>query len=199
MKLPPLIWLFIGLAVLIIQLAFLGKLEINSIRPDWLLLVVIFVSLYLPVPQALVVNWFLGMFKDITSNAGLGSFGFLFILTGLFICLLKALIFREDFIAQLLITFGATCFCHLLYGLGLIIAYRTMSLILVLSKSFFIALATLLVASLVFGIQFKVKQILIRREAKEIREMQRASRMNLPRKSCFGIPKRSQNESLHSG
>lgn len=157
--------------MLFLQLTLLGKIEINTISPDWSLLVVIFASLYLPVSQAIVTNWFIGIFKDITSFAGFGSFGFLFILTTLVIYVLKEIIVREDFTAQLVITFTATYFCHFLYGLGLVIAYGTISLSFVLSKAFFITLATSLVAAFIFGLQFRVKQMFIQREEQEIREM----------------------------
>ncbi len=171
MKRLPFFWLILGVVVLFLHLSFLGSLELYSITPDWFLLVVIFVSLYLPLPQSLVVNWFVGILKDIASNAGFGSFGFLFISTGLFIYFLKAVIFREDFTAQLLIAFSASYFCHFLYGVGLASTYGTIPFTLVLIKSFFIALATMFIAAIIFAIQFQIRRLLLKREEKEIHEM----------------------------
>ncbi|MCK4908271.1 MAG: rod shape-determining protein MreD, partial [Planctomycetes bacterium] len=68
-------FMFIGIAffIMILQMTLLSFLEIGSISPDLLLLVVVLVSLYLPTSRAMMINWSIGLLKDLASHSTLGT------------------------------------------------------------------------------------------------------------------------------
>jgi rod shape-determining protein MreD len=171
MKIPMAFWFLISLVVFGIQLMYLNKLEINSISPDWLLLVVLFASLYLPIGQSSVVNWFTGLLKDVGSVAGFGTYGLLFVVTGLVISLFKAILFKDDLKAQLVIAFIGVFFCQFLYGLGMLMTYGTISFYLVIIKSFLISIASVLIVTIISLIQFRIRQLFLKREVEELRDL----------------------------
>lgn len=152
MKLKPTLSLILlALLALILQILVLSKLEIASVGPDLVFLVVVISSFYLPVKKAMFTNWFIGILKDITSNAGLGSFAFLFLLIGLGIFLLKEITTSGDLRIQLVIAFVACYLCHFLYGMSLVFAFNALSFWFVLAKGFFIAFYTSLIPLIILG------------------------------------------------
>lgn len=152
----------LGLAIitLILQLTLLGFLEINSIKPDLMFLMVVISSLYLPFRQGIIINWCIGALTDMASNSSFGSFALLFMFTGLIISLFRGLFFREDFIIRLGITFLSGFICHLLYGIGLSISLLdtgiTLGFYFILIKSFLIALYTTILALFAFFISDRI-------------------------------------------
>ncbi|MGR3310799.1 MAG: rod shape-determining protein MreD [Candidatus Brocadiales bacterium] len=102
------------LCVSLFQSALLQRLSPWGIRPDLFIIFVIIFSLKIDTKQASLLNFFVGITKDIFSLGPLGLNAFLFIICGFLISLIKDRIFKEHPLTQAIITF----FTSLLYGIG---------------------------------------------------------------------------------
>lgn len=170
MRIKPWQIIILTIFVLGLQLSLLGFMEIGSIKPDWLMLVVIVTSFSLPFKSGIFTNWCIGAFKDMTSNAALGSFAFLYMLIGFVIYLLREIFFGEDIITKAGFTFIATFICHLVYGVGLLIFSGGPGFFYVVFKSLLIALYTTLVGFVAFIIYSIINHLLyMRRLRKEFK------------------------------
>jgi rod shape-determining protein MreD len=88
-----------------------------GIRPDLFIIFVIFFSLKVDIKQASLLNFFVGLTKDVFSVGPLGLNAFLFIICGLLISLIKDRIFKEHPFTQAVITFLTSS----LYGIGYVL------------------------------------------------------------------------------
>lgn len=101
------------LCVSLFQSALLQHFSPWGIRPDLFIIFVIFFSLKIDTKQASLLNFFVGITKDIFSVGPLGLNALLFITCGFFISLIKDRIFKEHPFTQAIIAF----FTSLLYGI----------------------------------------------------------------------------------
>lgn len=81
----------------------------QRLMPDLLLLLAIVLAFRGPGPQALLACWILGLTKDINSVAPLGSYAFCFGLLGLFIVWFRELIYGENSLLLMGLTFAGCC------------------------------------------------------------------------------------------
>ncbi|MCK5579599.1 MAG: rod shape-determining protein MreD [Planctomycetes bacterium] len=165
-------FMFIGIAffIMILQMTLLSFLEIGSISPDLLLLVVVLVSLYLPTSRAMMINWSIGLLKDLASHSTLGTLAFLFMFVGLIVSLVRfplmlerrpltyqgrgdfspAWFGHEDISVRVILSGSVVFVCHGLYGLGLYFYYSSFSLAFILLRAGLIAVYTSFFAVFLF-------------------------------------------------
>ncbi|MBI4834690.1 MAG: rod shape-determining protein MreD [Planctomycetes bacterium] len=142
MRINSLFIIVASVLTLFLQLTLLRFAEIASIKPELLFIWVIMSSFYLPLRSAVFTNWLIGIMADATSNSSLGTMGFLYLLVGLAISLLREMFFREDIAARVGITFISVYFCHFLYGAGMCFARGSLDFWFIIIKPFGIAVYT---------------------------------------------------------
>lgn len=159
--------LIIGMVLVTLQLTLLRFLEVVSIKPDLIFILVGISSFYLPLRQSIFTNWLLGLLKDFTSNSAPGSVAFLYMISGLIIAFLREIFFKEDLLVRVLIMFFASYLCQFCYGLGLLIFEGRLSFSFILIKSFFIAFYTTLIALAVFYVIDYIESLIMRKRLAE--------------------------------
>jgi rod shape-determining protein MreD len=142
MKITSLFIITASVLTLFLQMTLLRFAEIASVKPELLFIWVIMSSFYLPLRSAIFTNWFIGIMADLTSNSSLGTMGFLYLLSGLAISLLREVFFREDIAARVGITFISVYFCHFLYGIGMCFARESLDFWFIIIKPLGIAIYT---------------------------------------------------------
>jgi len=119
-------WLtFAILAVLVLtlQAAVAPRVELYSARPDFLLVVVVFLSLYAPSRDAIAAGWVLGVCADLMTIERFGVIALSYGLTSIIITLIREYLFRYRMMTQMVVTLTAcmlvrtawTMYYHLLY------------------------------------------------------------------------------------
>jgi rod shape-determining protein MreD len=119
-------WLtFAILAVLVLtlQAAVAPRLELFSARPDFLLVVVVFLSLYAPSRDAIAAGWILGACADLMTIERFGVIALSYGLTAMIVTSLREYLFRYRVMTQLVAALTAcllvrtawTMYYHLLY------------------------------------------------------------------------------------
>ena len=103
-------WVRFGILVLVflvLQIGVGSALEFSHLKivPDLLLLLAILLIFRAPTDQALVACWLLGLLKDITSQAPLGSYAFTFGLLGLMLIRLRELLVGSRLLPQIFLMF----------------------------------------------------------------------------------------------
>ena len=109
--------------VLTLQAAVTPKLELFSARPDFLLIVVVFLSLYAPSSNAIAAGWVLGVCADLMTIERFGVIALSYGLTAIIVTFLREYLFRYRVVTQTAVTLTAcllvrtawTMYYHLLY------------------------------------------------------------------------------------
>lgn len=107
-----------------LQTGLVPRLEIAGVRPDWLLIMVVFLALYVPQRDALVGAWLLGLLADVMSIESFGLISLSFALVALAVTSIHEFLFRYRVVTQVLVTFvsglvlqaGWACYCWIKYG-----------------------------------------------------------------------------------
>ncbi len=107
-----------------IQLAAFDYIEIAGIRPDILLLIVIFISLSCEKPETIKTAIIAGIIKDVTSSSVLGSYMLSFLVLGLLLNYHQRKFYKERIFTQALFGFFSYIFTAIFaFGINSI-AYR---------------------------------------------------------------------------
>jgi rod shape-determining protein MreD len=109
--------------VLTLQAAVAPRLELFSARPDFLLIVVVFLGLYAPASDAIAAGWVLGACADLMTIERFGVIALSYGLTAIIVTLLREYLFRYRVVTQTALTLTAcllvrtawTMYYHLLY------------------------------------------------------------------------------------
>ncbi len=103
-------WLtFAVLAVmaLTLQAAAAPRLELFAARPDFLLIVVLFLSLYAPPNDAIAAAWILGACADLMTIERFGLIALSYGLTAMSVTSVREYLFRYRLVTQAVVTFAA--------------------------------------------------------------------------------------------
>lgn len=109
--------------VLTLQAAIAPRLELFSARPDFLLIVVVFLGLYAPSRDAIAAGWVLGVCADLMTIERFGVVALSYGLTAMMVTSLREYLFRYRVVTQTIVTLSAcllvrtawTTYYHLLY------------------------------------------------------------------------------------
>jgi rod shape-determining protein MreD len=167
MKVNPFLLFAAATITLALQLTLLNFLDVISLKPDLVFIWVIISSFYLPLRSAIFTNWSLGILIDLTSNSGFGTFGFIYLVIGLFIFLLREIFYSEDIFTRMSIATGSLLICHLAYSFGLVIFKSAFSVWFAIFKSLGITIYTGVFIFLIFFIMDKISGLML---AKQLRE-----------------------------
>ncbi len=109
--------------VLTLQAAVAPRLELFTARPDFLLIVVVFLGLYAPSSEAIAAGWILGVCADLMTIERFGVIALSYGLTAMIVTSLREYLFRYRVVTQTVVTLTAcllvrttwTMYYHLLY------------------------------------------------------------------------------------
>lgn len=94
-------------AVLTLQSTVAPRLEVLGARPDWLLVVVVFFSLYAPRREAVISAWIVGMAADLMTVERLGLLALSYALVAAGITSVREHFFRYRAATQFVVTLAA--------------------------------------------------------------------------------------------
>jgi rod shape-determining protein MreD len=143
-----------------IQLAAFGYIEIAGIKPDILLLIVIFISLSCQKPETIKAALAAGIIKDVASSSVFGSYMLSFLVLGLFLNYHQRKFYKERILTQALFGFCSYIFMAIfVFGLNSI-AHRSLGLFyMFLNITVKGAFYTAVVSPLVFFAASKILRI----------------------------------------
>lgn len=119
-------WLaFSALVILtfVMQSTLAVRLEIFGVRPDWMLVVMVFYAMHARAPQCIVAGWFMGLLADCATLERAGLVSVTYGLTATLVTLVREYVFRFGWISQLLVTVGACFFVRVLWFLYRLVVY----------------------------------------------------------------------------
>ena len=90
------------------QSSFLGYIEVFSIRPNLMIVLMVIIALTRNIFESTAMAISLGLCMDILMGKTLGWYGLLFFLVSIPIALINEKIYREKFLVLFTFTFGAT-------------------------------------------------------------------------------------------
>lgn len=116
-------FVILSILALTLQAAVAPRLELFSARPDFLLIVVVFLSLYAPSRDAITAGWILGVCADLMTIERFGLIAFSYGMTAMIVTSLREYLFRYRVVTQTVVTLTAcllvrtawTIYYHLLY------------------------------------------------------------------------------------
>ena len=146
----------------LVQVTAFDYIEINGIKPDILLLVVVFVSLICQRPETIKAAIVAGAIKDVTSFSVFGGYVLSFLILGLFLNYHQRRFYKERILAQTLFGFCSYIFVAI-FALGFnALAHKGLDLSYTfLSIAIKGALYTGIIAPLVFFTASKILRIRI--------------------------------------
>ncbi len=106
MKPKKLLILFLVVLFIVLECTVLNYLEILKVKPDTLLILIIFFSLYYGRTYGLGVGALCGLFKEATCGISYGAFVFVYSLGGLILGHFSRLVYRQKVFGQICISFG---------------------------------------------------------------------------------------------
>ena len=90
-------------AALTLQSAVAPRLEIFGVRPDWLLVVVLFFGLYAPAGDAVFGGWIVGMAADLMTIERLGLLALSYALAAMLVVAVRDYLFRDRALTQFIL------------------------------------------------------------------------------------------------
>ena len=95
------------------------RVEIFGARPDWLLVLVVFMALYAAPQRSIIAAWFVGICADLTTVERLGLMSVSYAVVAAVVTAMREHIFRYSMFTQAAVTF---CLCALVQTAWLIYA-----------------------------------------------------------------------------
>lgn len=114
-------FLLLMLALLTAQSALAPRLAVVGARPDWLLVVVVFLGLFASRKQAVIGGWFIGAGADLLTIERFGLLATSFALAALLVASGREFLFRHRWVTQLCVTLATCLLVHAVW----LIYYRT--------------------------------------------------------------------------
>lgn len=127
-------WLVFALlvvAILTLQAVVAPRLAIFGVRPDWLLVVVVFFALYAPMRDAVVGAWIIGACADLLTIERLGFFALSYTLLALAVAPTREYLFRRQGITRFVVTFLACVAVRLAWSIYRRVLYDPIESLLV--------------------------------------------------------------------
>ncbi len=118
-----LMFIILTAGVLTLQSAVAPRLEIFGVRPDWLLVIVVFFSLYAPPQDAILGGWLIGILADLMTIERLGLLALSYALAAALVTATRDGLFRYRAVTQffvvlsvcLIVRFGWLIFRRMMY------------------------------------------------------------------------------------
>ena len=109
-------WAILLLLTALLAWTALPRYVSAGLRPDLILILVIFTALSGPPEDALVLSWFAGLIKDVLTIGPLGEYSLLYLLLAAGLLRLKTMFDTRAAVSRLLIGAAACFVCEGLYG-----------------------------------------------------------------------------------
>ena len=95
-------------AALTLQSTVAPRLEIFGVRPDWLLVVVLFFGLYAPSGDAIFGGWIIGIAADLMTIERLGLLALSYALSALLVVAVRDYLFRDRAVTQFILALSVS-------------------------------------------------------------------------------------------
>ncbi len=118
--LPFIILAYIGI---VLQTTVAQRLEINHVRPDFVLIIALYYALSATSPDALIAAWLLGFTVDLCGQGQLGVFALGYGLMALLVVQFRDSMFRDHPLTSLFVTLICTWLVHLLAGVHFVLSH----------------------------------------------------------------------------
>lgn len=105
------------LAGAVLQSTLLNHLAIVGVKPDLILLVVVFLGLFKGPTAGAIVGFSAGLIYDLTSSSLLGMNALSLTLVGFLVGLTRTRVYRENIVVQVALVFAATLVSNILFFL----------------------------------------------------------------------------------
>jgi rod shape-determining protein MreD len=92
--------------VLTLQTTIAPRCEIGGLRPDWILVIVVFFALHARPRDAILGAWLVGFAADLLTVERLGLLSFSYALAALLVATIREAIFRHEILTQIIVTFA---------------------------------------------------------------------------------------------
>ena len=135
----PLAFILLAAIMLTLQSSVAPRLELVGARPDWLLLVVVFLALHARASDAVIGAWIIGVCADLMTVERLGLIALSYGLVATVVVSVRDYLFRYRMVTQFVVTLAAcllvrvawTVYHHTLYGpAGPLLVNLTMDVLL---------------------------------------------------------------------
>lgn len=100
----------IGIVTVTLHTTLGPSLAVGSIRPDWILVAVVFFAMHVRSPDAVAAGWMLGLLADLQSAERFGLLSLVYGLTAGGVYLAREALFRAHPLSHAAMTFAAGCF-----------------------------------------------------------------------------------------
>ncbi len=106
---------------LILQTSLAGWVEVLGVRPDWVLILVLYYALHARGSDAMLAGWILGMLVDLCGSERMGLFALTYGLCAASVVRVRGLLFRDHPLSDFLVTCVFALIAqllHVVYRLG---------------------------------------------------------------------------------
>ena len=106
--------LLVVIALVLIQTTFVRWIEIAGVKPDLMLILVVYVSLHARPEDSFANSLLVGLWKDIYSTERFGLYMLLYAACGVVVNHVRKDLFKEHFVTQMMVVFTCACGCNLI-------------------------------------------------------------------------------------
>jgi len=110
-------FIILAIVMLTVQAACAPGLEIHGIRPDFLLVVVVFLGLYANETDAVIAAWSLGFCADLMTIERMGLLSLSYALAAMMVTSVREYLFRSSWITQFALTAAVVLLIHTIWML----------------------------------------------------------------------------------
>ena len=106
------VFLLVAVPILTAQSSLSQRAELFGARPDWLLILVVFIALHARRVDAVLAAWVIGLSADLMTIERCGLIAMTYVLVTIAIVAIREYLFRDRTITQLVATFAAGAAVH---------------------------------------------------------------------------------------
>ena len=144
-------WILLGLIAATLQAGIVPAAELGGVKPDLVLLAVLFAALFAPARHVLPLAWFMGTLEDILSTGRFGIYGAVYLAMAYMVLDAREDLFREHPVTHLMVTLLHAFLVFVVVGLLSALAFETLSALAAVRRAFAATLYTTAVALPVFA------------------------------------------------
>jgi len=132
-----------------LQSSVISRIEVFGVRPDLLLVIIVFFSLHARGVDAVIGSWFIGMCADLMTVERLGLMSLSYVLAAFLVLMVREHLFRYRALTQVAVTLAVCLVVRVLWMMYCIVCYPSMTAVEIISELVATSLYTALLAPLV--------------------------------------------------
>ncbi|MCF6159470.1 MAG: rod shape-determining protein MreD [wastewater metagenome] len=140
------------LCISLFQSTMMHWIAIGSAVPDLYFPLVIYYSFITDMKRNAIINWIIGLSKDLFSEGSLGINSIFFVAIGILIWSIRGVVFRGHIITQILVTFIFSILYNMLYATYIAISFHSLHLLPTVWKILICSLYTAMIVPALFWV-----------------------------------------------